>query len=126
MPVEVNVHKGALVSRSAGCGVVLACSAWPCPQPVSAQTSHATPSDAGPAPDVTRPAGAGAALDVNEPHQAAGAEDRGDEEVQPQAEDVMGGVDAQELLEDAKARVAGDVEGEQAGRADLASAVPAR
>lgn len=68
------------------------------------------------------PAGAGAALDVNEPQQAAGAEDRGDEKVQPQAEDVMGGVDAQELLEDAKPRVAGDVEGEQPGRADLASA----
>ena len=64
------------------------------------------------------PARAGAALDVGEPHQAAGAEDRGDEKVQPQAEDVMGGVDAQELLEDAKAGVAGDVEGEQPGRAD--------
>ena len=35
------------------------------------------------------PARAGAALDVGEPHQAAGAEDRGDEEMQPQAEDVM-------------------------------------
>ena len=59
---------------------------------------------------------------MNEPHQAAGAEDRGDEKVQPQAEDVMSGVDAQEFLEDAKPRVAGDVEGEQPGRADLASA----
>jgi len=33
---------------------------------------------------------------------------------------VVGGVDPQALLEDAEGRVAGDVEGEEAGRLDLA------
>ena len=39
---------------------------------------------------------------------------RGDVEVQPQAEEMLGGVDPQRLLEDAERRVAGDVEREQA------------
>src|ERR687888_334422 len=63
-----------------------------------------------------------AALGADEPRQAGGATDRGDVEVQAQPEDVVGGVDAQELLEDAKARVAGDVEREQPGGANLAAA----
>ena len=65
--------------------------------------------------------GAGAPLDASEPRQAGRAEQRGDEEVQAQAEDVMGGVGAQELLDDAETRVAGDVQREQPGRPDRAA-----
>ena len=56
---------------------------------------------------------AAAALYANEPREPGEAEDAGDEEVEPHPEDVAGGVDAQGFLEDAEARVAGDVEGEK-------------
>ena len=41
------------------------------------------------------------ALAAREPEQAGEAEQGGDVEVEPQAEDVVGGVDAERLLEDA-------------------------
>ena len=49
----------------------------------------------------------------SKPRQTGEAQNGGDIEVQAQPEQVLGRVDAQELLEDAKGRVAGDVEGEQ-------------
>src|SRR5450755_5031847 len=66
-----------------------------------------------------RPARAPAALDRDEPHQSDDAQDQRDPEVQPLAQDVMGRIDSQRLLEDPEARVPGDVEGEQARRLDL-------
>src|SRR3954468_11228160 len=45
----------------------------------------------------------------------------GDEEVQAQAEDVLGRIDPQQLLEDAEGRVAGHVEREEPGCADGAA-----
>ena len=58
------------------------------------------------------------ALEVHEPRRRGDEEHERDEEVQPQPEDVVGGVDAQQLLADAPERVAGDVEREQARRPD--------
>ncbi len=58
------------------------------------------------------------ALRAHEPRQPHDREHGGDEEVQAQAEDVLGRVDAQQLLEDPEGRVAGDVEREEPGRAD--------
>lgn len=43
------------------------------------------------------------ALGVGEPHESCQAEQRGDEEVEPQAEDAVGGIDAEQLFDDAKA-----------------------
>src|SRR5262249_5494570 len=57
------------------------------------------------------------------PEEPGGAEEGEDDrhpEIEALAEDVVGGVDAEALLEDAEGRVAGDVEGEEAGGADLA------
>src|SRR5438093_11363559 len=65
---------------------------------------------------------AAGALRAREPDRPGEAERGGDEEVQAQAEDVVGGGGAQELFEDAKAGVAGDGEREQSGRADLPAA----
>jgi hypothetical protein len=60
------------------------------------------------------PSGAAAAvLDASEPNEADCGEQRGDEEVQAKAEDVVGRIDAQQLLEDAESGVARDVEREQ-------------
>src|SRR6185312_2801457 len=66
------------------------------------------------------PPPAKAALQRDEPQQPDEAQDDRDEEVQAQAEDVVGVVDALGLLEDPKARIAGHVEREQARRPDLA------
>ncbi len=63
-------------------------------------------------------AGFGSALTGDEPCGAGGSEDAGDIEVEPQAEDVLGRVDPQGLLEDAERRIAGHVEREEARRAD--------
>ena len=52
----------------------------------------------------------------DEPHRADHDKDRGHEEVEAQAEDGVGGVNAQQLLEDAKGRVTQHVEGEQRSR----------
>ncbi len=57
------------------------------------------------------------ALDAHEPRKAGEAQDARDVQVQPQPEDVVRGVDAQELLADARERVARDVQREQARRA---------
>src|SRR3954447_7768314 len=62
----------------------------------------------------------GRALGPGEPGEAGDGECDGEEEVEAQAEDVVGGVDAQQFLEDAKRGVAGDVEREETGRADVA------
>jgi hypothetical protein len=62
------------------------------------------------------------ALGACEPDEAGEAEHGSHEEVQAQAEDVVGRIGAQELFEDAKAGVAGDVEREQTRGADLAVA----
>src|SRR5512133_3970279 len=59
-----------------------------------------------------------AALRAREPRQPGHREHRRDEEVQAQAEDVLGRIDAQQLLEDPEGRIAGDVEREEPGRAD--------
>ena len=56
------------------------------------------------------------ALDADEPRDPGDAEDARDVEVEAQAEDVVRGVDAQELLADPRERIAGDVEREQARR----------
>ena len=61
---------------------------------------------------------ADAALGAHEPRQPGDGEHGGDEEVQAQAEDVLGRVDAQQLLEDPEGRVARDVEREEPRRAD--------
>jgi hypothetical protein len=61
------------------------------------------------------------ALRPSKPRQTDEAQNGGDVEVQAQPEQVLGGVDAQELLEDPKARVSGDVEGEQPRRSHLAA-----
>jgi hypothetical protein len=66
--------------------------------------------------------GTAGVLGAGEPGEPDEAERGGDEKVQAQAEDVVGGVGAQQLFEDAKAGVAGDVEREQPGCADLAAA----
>ena len=55
-------------------------------------------------------------LGAEEPHPAGERQDARDEEVESQAEDVVGRVDAQQLLEDPERRVSRDVEGEQARR----------
>ncbi len=55
------------------------------------------------------------ALRVGVPRRARHCETGGEEEVEAQPEDVVGGVDAQQLLDDAKRGVAGDVEREQPG-----------
>src|SRR5215211_4075682 len=65
---------------------------------------------------------AASALAPYEPHDAGKTERGGEEEVEPQTEHVVGRVDAQRLLEDAKARVAGDVEREDARWADAPAA----
>ena len=61
-------------------------------------------------------------MNTGEPREPGEAEETGDIEVQPQPEKVAGGVDTQDLLEDAKTRVAGHVEGEQAGWSDHSTA----
>src|SRR3954467_53311 len=61
------------------------------------------------------------ALRAYEPRQPDDRQHRGDEEVQAQAEDVLGRVDAQQLLEDPEGRVARDVEREEPGCADGAA-----
>lgn len=53
-----------------------------------------------------------------EPDNPGNGQRAGDVEVQPQAEDVVSGVDPEGLLEDAEGRVAGYVEGEEARWAD--------
>src|SRR6185312_11211115 len=68
-----------------------------------------------------RVVGAGAvALRPEEPGRADDRQGDRDPEVEAPAEDVVGGVDPQALLEDPEGRVAGDVKGEEAGRADPA------
>ena len=59
-------------------------------------------------------------LTDRKPDRAGEGQQAGDVEVQSLAEDVVGGVDPEALLEDAEGRVAGDVEGEEAGGSDLA------
>ena len=57
------------------------------------------------------------ALAVHEPGDPGHGERPGDVEVQPQAQEVLGGGDPQRFLEDPERRVAGHVEREQPGRA---------
>src|SRR5436190_16865671 len=57
-------------------------------------------------------------LGSGEPREAGSAQQRGDEEVEPQPEDVVRRIDTQRLLEDAEARVPGDVEREESWRPD--------
>src|SRR5580692_10453281 len=59
-----------------------------------------------------------AALDAREPCEPCQAQDARDIEVQPQSEDMVGGIHAQQLLADACERVARYVEREQARRLD--------
>lgn len=68
------------------------------------------------------PARLGATMPLadNEPSRTRERQRAGDEEIEPQAEDVMRGVNAQGLLEDAEDRVAGHVEGKQPRWTDAA------
>src|SRR3954469_10751869 len=61
------------------------------------------------------------ALRAHEPRQPDDRQHGGDEEVQAQAEDVLGRVDAQQLLEDSEGRVPRDVEREEPGCPDGAA-----
>ncbi len=65
-----------------------------------------------------------AALGAHEPQEPDRAQDARDEEVHAQTEEVVGIVDPLGLLEDAKARVAGDVEREDARRPDALAVAP--
>ena len=60
------------------------------------------------------------ALGAGEPGDPGYGERCGDVEVQPQAQEMLGGVDPQRLLEDPVCRVAGHIQREQPGRADRA------
>ena len=70
--------------------------------------------------DLSQPGGSTPALDPHEPRDPDQADDARDVEVQPQPEDVVRRIDAQDLLADPRERVAGDVQREQPGRPDLA------
>lgn len=61
----------------------------------------------------------GLTLDGEEPREAGDRHDERDEEAQPQPQEVSRGVDADRLLEDPLAEVAGHVQREQALRGNL-------
>jgi hypothetical protein len=62
----------------------------------------------------------GAVLQAREPGNTAHEEEERDVEVEPQPEDVMSGIHAQQLLANTTEGVAGDVEGEQPRRTNAA------